>query len=259
MNKIINISESELNKIIRAGKEIGFGSEGDAYVLKNGNVLKVLNYDEDELEEVYEEYDANDMLKFSDVENDSYYFAKKLYMVNGYVRAYISKRCPGYNLSVLDPSFLNINNLLDSYDYFYDDTKRLSSMGIKAIDMMYNILYDGKRFGAIDTLWYEKSSLDKDKIMNRNISQFNLELAYLLIDGRFEVFVNHIPELKEMYKAINACQNVSMKEFIKLFTHELSSYCDSEIVYLKNAKKAIRKSKRNYYNNPHIILKNGVC
>lgn len=257
MNKIIILSESELNEIIKAGNEIGFGSEGDAYALKDGSVLKVLNYDEDELEE--EGYEANNMLKFSDVENDSYYFAKRLYIVNEYVRAYISKRCPGYNLSALEPSYLNINNLLDSYDCFYDDTKLLSSMGIKAVDIMYNTLYDGKRFGAIDTLWYEKSSLDKDKIMNGNISQFNLELAYLLIDGRFEVFVNNTPELKEIYKAINACENVPMKEFIKLFVRKLSSYCDSEIVCLKDAQKAIRKSEKKYYNNPHIILKSSVC
>lgn len=250
MDKIIKISDLELKKLKRKGKEIGFGSEGDVYDMHDGTILKVICEYEDE------SYCANNMLKFSDVENNSYYFAKKVYMVDEYVRAYISKKCPGYNLSALDPAFLNINSLLDSYDYFYDDTKLLSNMKIKAIDVMYNTLYDGKRFGAIDTLWYEKSTLDKDEIMNNNISEFNLELAYLLIDSRYEVFVNQYPELKELYKAIQQLETVDMKAFIKLLISKLSEYCDKEIIYLKDAKKAVRKSEKNYYNIPKIILKN---
>ncbi len=252
MDKIIKISDLELEKIRRRGKEIGFGSEGDAYDLKDGTILKVIYEYEDE------SYDANNILRFSDVEIDSYYFAKKVYMIDEYVRAYISKKCPGYNLSSLDPDFLNINSLLNSYNYFYNDTNLLSSRGIKAVDMMYNILYDGKRFGVIDTLWYEQSSLDKVKIMNNNISEFNLELAYLLIDGRFEVFVNQNLELRELYDAIQNCEVIDMREFIKLFTKELSSYCDNEITYLKDAKKAVKKSERKYYNTPNIILKEGT-
>lgn len=252
MDKIIKISDLELEKFRRRGKEIGFGSEGTAYDLKDESVLKIIDEYEDE------SYDADYILRFSDVENDSYYFAKKVYMVGEYVRAYISKKCPGYNLFDLEPAFLNINDILDSYDYFYNDTNLLSSQGIMAFDMMYNTLYDGKRFGVIDTLWYEKSTLDKDKIMNNNISGFNLELAYLLIDGRFEVFVNQYPELKELYNAIQHCEVVDMKEFVKLLVFELSEYCDNEITYLKEAEKAVRKSEAKYYSTPHIILKKGT-
>ena len=75
MKKIIETTENELNKLILGKKTIDSGSEGDVYILNNKTVLKKFN-------EIInpEDYDCDDLLKYSDVENDSYYFAKKAFI-----------------------------------------------------------------------------------------------------------------------------------------------------------------------------------
>ena len=116
-NKIIT-SKDELDGLILEKRPIDSGSEGDVYILNNKTVLKKFN-------EIInpEDYDCDDLLKYSDVENDSYYFAKKAFIIDGVIKAYTMDRCNGYNLTKINPLTIRFDDLLNAYHMFLKDTK----------------------------------------------------------------------------------------------------------------------------------------
>lgn len=249
MKKIIETTENELNKLISGKKSIDSGSEGDVYILNNKTVLKKFN-------EIInpEDYDCDDLLKYSDVENDSYYFAKKAFIIDGVVKAYTMDRCNGYNLTKINPLTIRFDDLSNAYHVFLKDTKLVSNMHIKGFDMMFNFMYDGKKFGAIDTIYYYTSDEDEKNIYESNISTFNNELALLLIDGKFDNFVKQDHVLNELYNMIINSKVIDISQFIDLFNKKLSEYYDKKIVYLDDAKSLIMYGKQSYPNVPIYSL-----
>lgn len=249
MDNKINISRQELNNLALGKRLIGSGSEGDVYILNNKTVLKKFN-------EIInpEDYNCNDLLKYSDVKNESYYFTKLVYIVNDDVAAYTMDRCNGYNLTKINPLSIKFNDLLKAYIKFEKDTKLISNMHIKGFDMIFNFMYDGKKFGAIDTIHYYTSDDDENKIYESNITTFNSELALLLVDGKFDDFIKKDHILNELYKMSINGKLIDISQFIDLFNKKLSEYCDKKIVYLDDAKSLIRYGKQSYPNIPIYSL-----
>ena len=241
-NKIIT-SKDELDGLILEKRPIDSGSEGDVYYLDNKTVLKVFNEIIDS-----EDYDVDCLLKFSNVKNDSYYFAKLAYIINNVIAAYTMDRCNGYNLTKINPLSIKFDDLLSAYIKFEKDTKLISNIHIKGFDMMFNFMYDGKKFGAIDTIYYYTSDEDENDIYKSNICTFNNELAQLLVDGNFSKFIKHDHILNELYNMIIKNKFVDFKQFITLFRKKLSEYCDKEIIYLDDASKAIVPNNSKYPN-----------
>lgn len=241
MEKILNVSEEELEHLTRKITPFDSGSEGDVYILNNEIVLKKFN----DLVSP-SDYDCNLLLKYSDIENKSYYFTKNIFLVNNLIRAYTMKKCPGYNLTKINPLTINLNKLLKAYIAFEKDTKSISNMHIKGYDMMFNFMYDGNSFGAIDTIHYYNSEEDYKDVFDSNICAFNNEVALLLIDGLFENFIKQDSNLSELYDMAIKNKAFNLTLFITLFKEKLSEYCGKEIKYLDDARKAIKISNPSY-------------
>lgn len=241
MEKILNVSEEELDRLTRRIVPFDSGSEGDVYILNNKMVLKKFN----DLVSP-SDYDCNLLLKYSDIENESYYFTKNVFLVNGLIKAYTMKKCPGYNLTRINPLTISLNELLKAYTTFEKDTKSISDMHIKGYDMMFNFMYDGNRFGAIDTIHYYTSKEDSKNIFDSNICAFNNEVALLLVDGFFENFVKQDSNLHELYEMAIKNKAFNLTLFITLFKERLSEYCGKEVKYLDDARKALKISKTSY-------------
>lgn len=241
MDKIITMSRREFDEMIKPLVPRDSGSEGVIYYIKNSYVLKHLRDKEimDTHGEI--EYDANKLIQFSDVENNSYFFNKRIIKVDNLVEAEIMKRMKGYNVISINPLSVHLLSLKEAIDVFTCDTKKISDLGIKGYDMQTNYMYDGYKFGAIDTSDYDYSTEDSEKIYKYNISFFNREIVLFLTEQYFSYFVKRNKDLKSMAKAITTGKDYNLIEFIDLLIKKLSEYCDKQIIYLDDANKAIKE------------------
>ena len=250
MDKIITLSRDEF-KIIKPDnlKCLDSGTEGAIYPYKKGYVLKHLRDEELELisGNIKEDYMVEKIIQFSNVENDSYYFTKSVIVIEKLVEAVIMKRCPGFNLITIDPLSINIINLIEAIKKFNIDTKIVSNLSIQGYDMLYNFMYDGKNFGAIDTIHYFYSDKDLNSIYRSNIVSFNTAVVYALTKRYFSVFINENNYLKNNFRSITTGEDLNIINFIEEFIRKLSEYCDRKIIYLDDAKLAIRERHHDDY------------
>lgn len=245
MNKIIKLTKNEFDNTIKKLKVIGqASSESIIYDLNNGFILKDLK-DESLLDfKAPEElvYNEKDLLKFSDIEVESYFFVKKIIYADNDLRACIMRKCNGYVVNYIDPLSVNLSLLSKAIQSFTNDTKIISKKHILGYDMMSNFMFDGTKFGAIDTIHYSFSDLDENKIFENNIYYFNLEILRFLTELYFKNFVKKDKELNEMYESLKNNKYSDLNAYIRLFIKKLSEYCGVKIIYLKDADKAITEN-----------------
>lgn len=242
MEKIVNWDQKKLDIFAKENCFLGSGAEGTAYKMNNGYVIKILDGFDDR------EYTEEQYLKFSDLEVDSYYFAKQVIYVDNKIAAYIMKQCKGENLLESNPFSIKLDKLMLDYDKMDTDTKILSLNKIQGYDMIYNFIYGRNGFGAIDTAEYKYcNNMDDKKIYEFNIGCFQYELAQFLIDGCFDKFVSSNKDLSELYSmVIQYGIVIDFKEFLVLFKNKVSEYCGKNITCLQDGKKAIRLVRGNY-------------
>lgn len=245
MDKITRLSKNEFNNLLRKAKRIGeASSESIIYDLRNGFILKDLMdesllYFKSPEEMIYKE---EDLLRFSDVDVKSYYFTKSVMYVDNDLRCAIMRKCNGYVVNYIDPLSVTLSLLLKAIDDFTEDTKEISKQHILGYDMLSNFMFDGVKFGAIDTIHYSFSDKDENKIFNHNISYFNEEVARFITELYFKKFVLQDKELSEMYNSIETGEFKDLKNYAKTFAKKLSEYCDKDIIYLSDASKAIKEN-----------------
>ncbi len=258
MDKIITMQRQEFDEKLKYLISRDSGSDGVIYFIKNGYVLKHLR-DKNIMSDFGEKiHDANKLIQFSDIENNSYFFAKSIIMIDKLVEAEIMKRCKGYNVININPLSVNLLILKETINIFTEDTKAISNLNIKGYDMSTNFMYDGHKFGAIDTLYYDRSDEDTNEIYKYNISFFNKEMVLFLTEQYFSYFVKRNKDLKSISKSIILGKEFNLIEFIDLLIKKLSEYCDREIIYLEDAKKAIKEvpdSKDYPINYANVYLK----
>lgn len=260
MNKILTLTRNEFDNLIRKKRVLGTGSEGVVYDLNNGFALKHLK--DPIITELQinadTNYDSKDLLKFAETKSKCYYFPIQIIYVDNEIEAHISRKCNGYNLSLLNANTINLNELNNSILEFQNDTLLISNKGIKGYDMRYNFIYDGKSFGAVDTTFYDYSSDEIKEIYKTNISCFNDEVSSLLIEENLMHFVNQNQTLLMLYNAIKNEELLDLIPFINELKNSLSSYVDKDITYLSDAKKAFRKNNNKKYPNTPLfsLIKN---
>lgn len=250
MNKIIKLTKNEFDSLIKTKKVIGeASSESIIYDLNNGFILKDLK-DESLLDfKTPEElvYNEKDLLKFSDIEVKSYFFVKKIIYADNDLRACIMRKCSGYVVNYIDPLSVNLSLLSKAIESFKNDTKKISEKHILGYDMMSNFMFDGIKFGAIDTIHYTFSDLDENKIFEDNIYYFNIEILRFLTELYFKDFVKQDKELNEMFESLKNNKYTDLNAYIRLFIKKLSEYCGVKILYLKDADKAIKENNNMIY------------
>lgn len=136
-------------------RKIGHGSEGNVYLSKDGDVIKIMlnswlpkNYGD------YPNIIMDDTMKI-----DSFIFPKELYILNGVIVGYKEKFFPN-NILTLDalPELINIDKLVEARKKFIEDSKIITEAGYRLYELPRNIMFDNKKIVAIDTLDYQKKS-----------------------------------------------------------------------------------------------------
>lgn len=159
----------------KKGKLIGEGSEGVAFLLSNNKVLKYIK-------ETAEDYKAKDIITTDDVNIEGFLFPDKLYILNNQVKAYESKyvqdiftiesNCAARGYFIADETYdkVDFKKLYKAYLVLQKEVLELSKKHILMDDLLYNLLFDGEKLYAIDTLGYKKV---KEDCTMRNLEQLD--------------------------------------------------------------------------------------
>lgn len=248
------LSYIKFMKELGAIKEIGRGSQGVCYYnLLSNKVYKIFHqfFDEDEeFFEYFHTYTKEELLKFSNIDNDTFIWAKDVIVVNNEIIGYISDYVCGKPLYKINPLTVDLNKFTHSVNNVEKDLRIISEHRVMAFDMIYNILYGSSGINIIDHDDYDFLDLDTEKIYNTNSDVFNLGIMYFLIEGYFDEFISNYKDLKEAYKK----EGININEFILLFRKYLSEYVGHEIVKLGEANKCLNKCKNRKIQYQRILF-----
>lgn len=227
----MNIRSYQLKSELGPVKMIGEGSTGQVYcVQKFNNVLKI-----------YFSYlpvkSSEEILKFSDVQNDTFIWPSDVLTVDKVNKGYFSKYVKGRNLSAINPLIVNLEDLKNAVASSQKDVKLLSDNGIQVYDVMYNIMYNKDGLFVIDTDDFIKSSKDSKSLQEINSYFFNVGIREFLIDNYFDEFVKENKFLKEMYQE----KNIDIIEFMTYFKRYLEEHVGSEIQTLGQASMCLNR------------------
>lgn len=226
-------------------KEIGVGSQGICYVNVNNNqVYKIFHqfFDrEDGFLEFFHNYTKEEILRFSNIVNDTFVWVKDVIVVENEIVGYVSDYVNAKSLYKIDPLTVDLNHFSNSVNKVENDLRIISNNGVATYDMAYNTLYGKNGIFVIDHDDYSYANIDSEKLFRRNCDNFNYEVMLFLIDNYFDDFIANYKELREMYNS----KGINISEFIMLFRKYLSEYVGEEIVKLKDAYKCLNKRKNN--------------
>ena len=170
-------SIDDLKRINPVVAKIGEGSEGEAFLTQNNQVLKV--NDGFAPEEILDS-DKDKVIMAQDFDLESYLFPKQLYLCDGVVVGYLSNYF-GKNIIQFHPSFschefktIDYDKLLEAREKMIEDTRILSKEQINIYDLCFNLLFDGNKLGAIDTIGYYK---DPNITFDANVRRIDYSLA----------------------------------------------------------------------------------
>lgn len=151
-------------------KQIGVGSEGKAFLVPGNKVLKVFNpghrEDEDFIKKV---------ITTQDIQADSFLLPETIFVLNGefygYTSRYFGKNLAPFNAKDLmgpdefitdfsEPSLreIDFDKIFKAREKLIEDLRLLSQERILVFDTLSNMLYDGTKFGAIDTIYWSREA-----------------------------------------------------------------------------------------------------
>ncbi len=204
MGKIIFNSNAEfLNYLNRNKKEeLGRGSEGVCFASTDGNAIKVFG-DEDTLYEPFdfsEERNDSSIILDTDIRIKNFLFPIDLYIVDNIVRAYKTRKVKKNIFNEEDfLTTINYQRLIKAYYEFLSKVIEISKKDILLFDLPYNLLFDGNKLYAVDTLDYEK---------RQNPLKKNLNLYHTAIESA----INQDLKLHDI-EEVPLTKNVSIEEF----------------------------------------------
>lgn len=134
-------------------RKLGCGVEGAAYLAKDGSVMKYI-----QLPSGVVKYNE-DIITTSKFKLKSFIFPDELFvcdnLIYGYRTEYFSNDvlCDKYRRSI---RIIDLEKFLEAREVKIDDIKVLTDAHYRLKDICGNILFDGERLAAIDTLAYKK-------------------------------------------------------------------------------------------------------
>lgn len=226
-----------INFLYKNCYEIGRGSQGIAYYgMEDGYVFKIFYEFFDD--ETFCEYEAEQILAFSNITNGTFIWAIDTIYVEGNLVGYKTPYISGKSLYKQEPLTINLDHFTNCLKVAKEDIKLISENKILTFDIMYNILY-GQKISIIDHLDYSISKVDPNSLYQYNNNSFDLEIYFFLVDGYFDEFVNSYSDLKELY----CSKKEDVLIFLKLLREHLSEYIGKQINTLNDAKKCINKNE----------------
>ena len=237
-------NREELNDFLSTLKYIGEGIQGQSLLDKKTNqVYKI--FSEEELEGADYGYTYNDIMGLSHIKNDTFIWPNDVIMIEDLVAGYTHSYFEGKNFCDFnDPFGVNLDNLSAAVVRVNEDIKLLSRRKVEINDLLYNLMFDGKRIKVVDTFEFRKG----DITYLENVEDLNNEIKMFLVDGYFE---NIVLDNKRLYKTYYD-NSISALTFLKLFRKYLEKIKNQEIKYLSDARDLAntdfggRRYRRNY-------------
>lgn len=227
------ISRDHFDTFLRNLFYLNEGSQVMCYLdIKNKKVYKVFH---EYFDYVNIGYTEMELLKFSNIRNQTFMWASDVIKVNDKIVGYTMPYKKAKNLYEIDPLSINLNNLESAIITSLKDFKLLTDNNILIFDLMYNILYSMEHIYIVDTLDYY---IDNSITLEDNISNFNREIKLFLIDNYFDAFVEEDNYLKEMYND----SYVNGIDFIREFRKRLSEYIGDNVDILRKAKSLVKRN-----------------
>lgn len=220
---------------------IGMGSQGECFLDKKTNkVFKIFHQYVDELDDDWKfNYTKENLLKFSNIRNNSYIFPSDVITVGDEIVGYSCDYVNGNSLFTINPLEVNLDKFSNAISNTINDVHIISDNGVRSYDVMYNILYGKDGLKIIDCDDYSFSDIDSEYLYKINCDNLSYEIMYFLVDKYFDEFINSYPLLKEMYTN----SGIDVLEFIKLFKKTLSEYVGFSVNYLKDVSSCLNKEK----------------
>jgi len=228
-------SREHLETFLDNLKIIGMGSQGVCYYNPYDNsVYKIFHqfFDEDDDIEYHVTYEEKEILRFSDVKNNTFVWPISVIRVKDEVVGYKTPYIKAKSLYQCNPMNVNLDSLFESILKARSDLDTISNHHILTYDMMYNVLY-GNKFYIIDHDEYSYSDKDSLWIRKNNYENFDMEIYYFLVDGLFQDFVDSNKLLRELYKD----KKDDVLIFLNQLRYSLSEMVDKEITTLQDASK----------------------
>lgn len=195
--------------------EIDSGSEGNFFVSAQDRKGYKIFYNPDDY--LIPLYDGSEIIMNDDIKIDSFIFPQELLIVNNQVKGYVTKYISGNiisddNIMILDPEKFDFKAFKEAYKVMKIDMELLSQKGVFAYDVSSNVIYNGKKLYAVDTLGYRKST-------SKYLLKENMTSLDLAIDTIIEIILLQYPyELK-------ARGNMKITDYIDYLEKQISKNC----------------------------------
>ena len=221
------------------------GSQGICYKIGN-KVYKIFLQFIDDIQEDIIEYDSENILQFSSIENGTYIFPSDVILLGDMVIGYITDYVNATALNKINPLGVDLDKFERDLECVYSDIKIISDSGVCSYDVVYNILYGNSGFKIIDTLEYTNIPIDRMELYNINKRNFNIGIGWFLTYGYFDDFLLRNESLNSMLNDYN----IDMISCLREFRNKLSEKEGCKIRKLGDAKKSIVIRKRK---NPKYV------
>ena len=184
MKKIINFNtEEEFTKYLfsKVVQKLGEGSEGACYRGRDGLAYKEL-ISGPKLGFPKQNYNLNDIITTSDINNNSFAFPQVLFAINDELVGCTSNLVSKNYIDATDLlnngiDEVDFDALIDAYYIMIEDAIKLSNEGIAIYDLTFNLMFDGERLIGVDTCGYYKT--------NKDIKKHNINCVNYAIKDQF--------------------------------------------------------------------------
>lgn len=217
MKKIIELQSKEEfeqyigNKVL---KYIDDGSEGECFLGNDGLAYKIF-FDEPFIND-HALIEIDDIITESEYKLDSFAFPRVIFTIDDVVKCYTSKYVNsnlfGYKSKEAAEQLLEhikSKEFITAYNKFLEDLEVLTSNKIKLFDLCNNLLYDGEKMVAIDTIYYKKETeADVEILRDFNLRQFRTALvevfsfALRICDKEFDIEFDEDTPIEEFVEDV---------------------------------------------------------
>lgn len=177
---------------------IGTGTEGSVFLTKEDDTIKYIK-------RRYRILYNSSIITSSLFKLDSFFFPTEIIIDDSRVSGYRAKYFANDIFNSNKEGSINLEKMLIARSKMIDDIKILSSEKYSISDLDYNLMFDGEKFGAIDTLSYFKN---KKLRLSDNIYKLDNAIKYNL--NRIcpmTIFMNHLSIEEMVNRVIDVNEN----------------------------------------------------
>lgn len=209
-----------IRQLLLGARFIGYGTNSVCFLLKNQNVLKVY-YNSYSTRELFRLFDMKEhLIEISKIGNKSYTVPRIIYTNNDKVIAYEYDYIKSKTLKKAKKNIF-LDELIDSLDLLYEDTKLVSSFGFKNCDVhSENILFKEKYY-IIDLDKGSFCDISADFLANVNQRLILNSITEFIFKDDFLFFEDE--KLNDLYRAMIYTDCLIYKDFFNYLKEKMNN------------------------------------